>query len=64
MSLEYWPPLARIHWGILSESPSNLPNELACMFLKVLPILKGTWRGSIPVDSDGTFEVESLQLTV
>ena len=64
ISLEYWPPLARIHWGILSEFPSNLPNEAACMFLKVLPILKGIWRGGIPVESDVTAEAESLQLTV
>lgn len=34
------------------------------MSLKVLPILKGTWRGGILVELDVTAEVVSLQLTV
>lgn len=64
MSLEYWPPLARIHWGILSELPSNLPNELAYMLLKVLPILWRLGEVKIPVDADVTAEIKSFQLTI
>ena len=64
MSLEYWPPLARIHWGILSELPSNLPNELAYMLLKGLPILWRLGEVKIPVDADLTAEIKSFQLTI